>query len=167
MPPPILWEPSEDFREAATLTRYMRWLERERGARFASYDELWEWSVTALEDFWASVWDFFGVRASRPYERVLSERRTPGARWFEGAELNYAEHIFGDKAADAVAVRHASELRPLAEMTWRELREMTASIAAALRARGVGPGDRVVAYMPNIPGALAAFLDSAARGAAV
>jgi acetoacetyl-CoA synthetase len=165
MPPPILWEPSDDFKRATTLTRYMRWLERERGERFAGYDELWRWSVTDLEAFWASIWDFFGVRASRPYGRVLSARGMPGARWFEGAELNYAEHVFGDKPADGVAVRHASELRPLAEMTWRELREMTASIAAALRDRGVGPGDRVVAYMPNIPEALAAFLASASIGA--
>jgi acetoacetyl-CoA synthetase len=161
MPPPILWEPSEDFKEAATLTRYMRWL----GRGFATYDELWKWSVTDVEDFWASIWDFFDVLASRPYERVLSGRRMPGARWFEGAELNYAEHIFRDKPGDAVAVRHASELRPLAELSWDELRRLTASIAAALRRRGVGPGDRVVAYMPNIPEALAAFLACASIGA--
>ena len=161
MPPPILWEPSDDFKEAATLTRYMRWL----GCGFASYEELWKWSVTEVEDFWASIWDFFQVRASRPYERVLSERRMPGARWFEGAELNYAEHIFRDKPGDAVAVRHASELRPLAELSWDELRRMTAAVAAALRDRGVGRGDRVVAYMPNIPEALAAFLACASVGA--
>src|SRR5437660_5564869 len=161
MPPPILWEPSERFAEAATLTRYMRWL----GRGFASYEELWKWSVTEVEDFWASIWDFFQVRAWRRYERVLSERRVPGTRWFEGAELNYAEHIFRDKPGGAVAVRHASELRPLAELSWDELRALTGSIAAALRERGVRPGDRVVAYMPNIPEALAAFLACASIGA--
>src|SRR5947209_16253688 len=165
MPPPILWEPSDDFKQAATLTRYTRWLERERGLSFDDYSSLWQWSVTEIEAFWASIWDFFQVRASRPYERVLSDRRMPGARWFEGAELNYAEHIFRDKPGDAVAVRHASELRPLAELSWDELRRMTAAVAAALRDRGVGRGDRVVAYMPNIPEALAAFLACASVGA--
>jgi acetoacetyl-CoA synthetase len=163
--PPILWEPSEELRRSSNLARYMSWLERERGLRFAAYDELWRWSTTDVEAFWASIWDFFAVRASRPYERVLSERRMPGARWFEGAELNYAEHIFRGKEPDSTAVRHASELRPLAQLTWGELERQTAAIAAALRARGVGRGDRVVAYMPNIPETLAAFLACASIGA--
>jgi acetoacetyl-CoA synthetase len=163
--PPVLWKPSADARERATLTRYMRWLESERGLAFAGYRELWQWSVTELEAFWASIWDFFGVRASRPYERVLAERAMPGARWFEGAELSYAEHVLAGPADDRVAVVHGSELRSQGELTWGELRAEVARIAAALRELGVGRGDRVVAYMPNVPETLAALLACSSLGA--
>jgi len=100
-----------------------------------------------------------------PYERVLGRREMPGADWFPGARLSYAEHVFRDREDDAVAIRHASELRPLGELTWGELRETTARIAAALRARGVGPGDRVCACLPNVPETVAAFLACASIGA--
>jgi len=86
----VLWTPPADVRERTVVGRYLDWLARERGVEHADYDALFRWSVDALEDFWASVWDFFGVRAHAPYERVLSERVMPGARWFEGARLNYA-----------------------------------------------------------------------------
>jgi acetoacetyl-CoA synthetase len=162
-----LWEPSEERRERATLTRYARWLRDERGVGVDpdDYDALRRWSVDELEHFWASIWDFFEVKASQPYEQVLAERRMPGAKWFTGAKLNYAEHVFRGKAGDEVALRHASELRELGEWTWRELRERTAAIAAGLKQLGVEPGDRVVAYLPNIPEAVAAFLACASIGA--
>jgi acetoacetyl-CoA synthetase len=161
----LLWEPSPKSIERATMTRYMRWLASERRRSFDDYASLWEWSVTELEEFWSSIWDFFEVAASAPYSRVLAEPVMPGARWFEGAELNFAEHIFRDKASDQVAVRHASELRELGELRWGELRTEVAEVAAGLRALGVEPGDRVVAYMPNIPEALVAFLAAASIGA--
>ncbi len=161
----LLWEPAAESVERATMTRYMRWLEAERGRRFDDYGSLWEWSVTELEEFWASIWDFFDVRASTPYSQVLTERAMPGASWFAGAELNFAEHIFRDKAADEVAVLHASELRELAELRWGELGDQVARVAAGLRAAGVQRGDRVVAYMPNIPETLVAFLATASIGA--
>jgi acetoacetyl-CoA synthetase len=162
-----LWEPSEERRERATLTRYARWLRDERGDQVDpdDYDALWRWSVENLEDFWASIWDFFEVKASQTYEQVLAERTMPGAKWFTGARLNYAEHVFRGKPDDEVALRHASELRELGEWSWRELRERTAAIAAGLKQLGVEPGDRVVAYMPNIPEAVAAFLACASIGA--
>ena len=163
--PPILWTPSPERIERAALTRYTRWVEERTGRTFASYEQLWQWSVDELEAFWASIWDFFDVRASAPYERVLGSREMPGAQWFPGARLNYAEHVFRDRDQDAVAIRHAGELRPLTAMTWGELRELTARIAAGLRAQGVGPGDRVVAYLPNVPEAVAAFLACASLGA--
>ena len=121
--------------------------------------------MDALEDFWASIWEFFDVHASTPYERVLASRAMPGAVWFPGARLNFAEHVFRGRDPGAVAVRHASELRPLAETTWADLRDDTRRVAAALRASGVGPGDRVVAYVPNIVEAVAAFLACASVGA--
>jgi acetoacetyl-CoA synthetase len=153
----LLWEPSPDMVERAVMTRYMR----ERG--FDSYDELWRWSVEDLEGFWASIWDFFGVEGS--YEGVLAAREMPGAVWFPGARVNYAEHLFRGKDPGALAIVHASELREQAELTWGELREQTARIAAGLLALGVERGDRVAAYLPNIPEAIAAFLATASIGA--
>ena len=156
MPTP-LWEPSEERVERAVMTRFMR----DRG--FEDYDALWRWSVEDLEAFWASIWDFFGVAGG--YDRVLAAREMPGARWFEGARVNYAEHLLGHSGDDAPAIVHASELREQAEWTRGELRERVARIAAGLRALGVGPGDRVVAYMPNVPETIAAFLACASLGA--
>ena len=148
------------------MTAYMRWLEAERGLDFGGdYHALWRWSVESIEDFWASIWDYFEVAATRPYSAVLSGHAMPGARWFEGAELNYAEHLFRDKRDDAVAILHASELRELSELTWAQLRDRVARTAAGLRAMGVERGDRVVAYLPNIPEALIAFCATASLGA--
>jgi acetoacetyl-CoA synthetase len=152
------------------MTRFMRWAGARGGREFADYDELWRWSVEEVEDFWASIWEFCGVRASRAYEQVLDARRMPGASWFEGAELNYAENMLGrgrdgERDPAAVAVLHSSELRELAELTWGELSAQVAAAAGGLRALGVGRGDRVVAYMPNIPETLIAFLATASIGA--
>src|SRR5215217_5440816 len=159
----VLWEPPAELRERATMTRYMRWLEAERGLTFEDYDALWRWSTDELEAFWASIWEFFGVEAS--YDEVLADPSMPGAKWFTGAELSYPEHLFRDKPGDRVALRHASELRELGEWTWHDLREQTARVAAGLRAMGVERGDCVVAYMPNIPETIAAFLAVASLGA--
>ncbi len=143
----------------------MRWAGEREGRTFADYDELWRWSVDELEAFWASVWDFCGVRASQPYERVLAERGMPGARWFGGARLNYAENLLLRHDPDEVALLHASEARPLQELRWGELREAVARVAGGLRSLGVTPGDRVVAYMPNVPETLIAFLATSSLGA--
>jgi acetoacetyl-CoA synthetase len=166
--PEPLWEPSEERREQAAITRYGRWLRDERGVDVdpeGHYDALWQWSVDNIDEFWASIWDFFEVEAAEPYERVLGDRSMPGAKWFPGARLNYAQHVFRGKDASEVAVRHASELRELGEWTWGELEAQAGAIAHGLRSLGVGPGDRVAAYMPNIPEAVAAFLACASIGA--
>jgi acetoacetyl-CoA synthetase len=160
-----IWRPAPAAIESSELTRYQRWLEARLGRTFEDYRALWEWSTTDLEGFWGSLWDYFEIAASVPYERVLGRRTMPGAEWFPGAELSYAEHVFRGKRDDDVAIVHASETRPLAELRWGELRELTASIAGGLRARGVTRGDRVVAYMPNIPETTAAFLACASIGA--
>jgi acetoacetyl-CoA synthetase len=172
-----LWEPSEADRQAAEMTRFMRFATERSGREMSSYDELWRWSVDELEQFWAAIWEFCGVRASRGYEQVLEQRRMPGARWFAGAELNYAENMLsrrvrddddatgGWRDADAIAVVHSSELRELSELTWGELGDRVAAAAGGLRALGVGRGDRVVAYMPNIAETLIAFLATASLGA--
>jgi acetoacetyl-CoA synthetase len=173
-----LWTPSAQERERATLSRFMRWAGERytpTGEPFADYEQLRRWSVEELEQFWGSVWEFCGVRASRPYERVLDSRTMPGARWFVGAELNYAENILArDRDPGEVAVLHASELRDAAhpprfryapQLTWGELSEQVARVAGGLRALGVRRGDRVAAYMPNIPETLIAFLATASLGA--
>src|SRR5215203_1076160 len=159
----VLWEPPAELRERATMTRYMRWLEAERGLAFEDYEAMWRWSTDELEAFWASIWEFFEVQAS--YDEVLADASMPGARWFTGAELSYPEHIFRDRPGDRVAIRHASELRDPGEWTWDELRAQTARVAAGLRGMGIERGDRVVAYMPNIPETIAAFLAVASLGA--
>ena len=163
------------------MTRFMRWAAERRGHDFDGYEDLWRWSVQELEDFWACIWEFCEVRSSKSYEQPLAERRMPGAQWFAGAELNYAENVLAPlrfdgaasaagagprpSRADTVAVLHSSELRELAELTWGELGAQVAAIAGGLRALGVRRGDRVVAYMPNIPETLVAFLATASIGA--
>jgi acetoacetyl-CoA synthetase len=163
--PQVLWTPSEERIERATITRYMRWLGERRGLTFDSYDELWRWSVSDLEGFWSSIVDCFGITFETQPQAVLGRSSMPGADWFPGSRLSYPEHIFRGKDPSAVAVRHASELRDLDEWTWAELRDHTAAIAAGLRAAGVTAGDRVAAYVPNIPETLAAFLATASLGA--
>jgi acetoacetyl-CoA synthetase len=163
--PRLLWTPPAELRERSNMRAYMRWLADTRGLQFAGYDELWRWSVDELEAFWASLWDYFQIRSATPYARVLSGREMPGARWFEGATLNYVEHVFRNASDAHPALLFQSEAQPLTRVSWAELQAQTASIAAALRGLGVGPGDRVVGYMPNIPQALVAFLATASLGA--
>ena len=169
MPPVIgdvLWTPPADVRETTEIGRYLNWLRDDRGRDFADYDALWRWSIDDLEGFWGSLWDFFGVRAHAPYERVLGAREMPGAEWFPGARLNYAEHALGtDEDADRVAVVARSQTREPIELTFGELREQVARARAGLRRLGVGPGDRVAAYLPNIPETLVAFLAATSLGA--
>ncbi|HUZ83282.1 MAG TPA: acetoacetate--CoA ligase, partial [Gaiellales bacterium] len=154
-----------DTRDHTRIGAWLTWLERERGLSFPEYEDAWRWSVTDLDGFWASIWEYFEVRSSAPYERVLGSRSMPGAEWFPGARLNYAERVFHARDPAAVAIRHASELRPLRAETWADFHELTRRIAAALAASGVRPGDRVVAYLPATFEAAAAFHACASLGA--
>jgi len=161
----ILWAPTPEMVERSQLTRYIRWLADNRDLHFTDYHELWRWSTTEIEEFWGTLWEYFEVISDGPHEDVLAERVMPGARWFEGANLNYAEHIFRGKADTEVAVVYASELRELSELRWGELREQVAAVREGLQSLGVRKGDRVVAYLPNGPEALIAFLATASLGA--
>ena len=163
--PELLWTPSTRRIERATITRYQDWLSRSRGLQFDDYASLWQWSVSDIEAFWSSIAEFLDVRFEASASAVLGDRSMPGAAWFPGSRLSYAEHIFRSRDDDAVALRFASESRPLGAWSWGELRSQTAAIASGLRASGVGVGDRVAAYMPNIPETIAAFLACASIGA--
>ena len=161
----VLWAPSPEMVEHSQLTRYLAWLAENRDLHFEDYAALWRWSVTEIEEFWRTIWDCFEVLSDIPPDEVLPERVMPGAKWFPGTQLNYAEHIFRGKADDEVAVFYASERRELTELRWSELRERVAATREGLRALGVSKGDRVVAYLPNGAEALIAFLASATLGA--
>lgn len=160
----LLWQPPPERQAQSNLRRYMRWLAAERGRRFGTYDELWQWSVTDLEGFWASIWDFFQIGGRPSPAPVLARRQMPGTVWYPNASLNYAEHALR-RRDDHIALIFQSERHPLTRLTYAELYSQVASVAAALRGMGVQKGDRVVAYLPNIPQALVAFLAAASLGA--
>jgi acetoacetyl-CoA synthetase len=160
----LLWQPSEEQIGRSNIKRYLRWLKERRGLDFDTYHDVWRWSVTDLEGFWTSIWEFCEVRAHRPYSQVLNQHCMPGARWFEGAELNYAEHALS-RDDEHPAIIAGCETHPLVTMSYRELARQTAAVATSLRRRGVRRGDRIVAFMPNIPETVVAFLATASIGA--
>jgi acetoacetyl-CoA synthetase len=161
----ILWEPSAAAVEASNLTAYIDWLRAERGVDVTTYPDLWRWSVGDLEAFWNSIFDYLRVECDGERGPALASREMPGAEWFPGVRLNWAERAFADKSDGQVAILHASELRELEEITWGELRAKVAEVAGGLRSLGVERGDRVVAYLPNIAEATIAFLATASIGA--
>jgi acetoacetyl-CoA synthetase len=162
----VLWTPPPDVRETSQLGRFLDFVRDTRGRDLPDYDELFDWSVSDLEGFWGSVWDYFEVKAHTPYERVLGATAMPGAEWFTGATLNYAEHMVGrDEDLGETAVIAISQTRDSFELTFAELREQVGAARVGLQRLGVGPGDRVVAYLPNIPETLVAFLAAASLGA--
>jgi acetoacetyl-CoA synthetase len=163
--PQPTWTPTPEFASASVVADYQRWLSRHRGLHFDGYEALWRWSVEQPAAFWQSIWDYFDLRSEAPIEAVLRDARMPGARWFEGARLNYAQQVFRHARTDRPAIRHAGEGRPLADLSWADLQRQVGSVAAVLRAMGVGRGDRVAAYLPNVPQAVVAFLAAASIGA--
>lgn len=160
-----LWTPSAELMQQATMTQYMQWLAQTKDLHVATREALWRWSVTDLEAFWASIWEFFHVRASQPYSSVLGARSMPGAVWFPGARLNFAEHIFLQAHSKRPAILFRSERHAYREVSWSELTEKVGALAQSLRDLGVTSGDRVVSYMPNIPETVIAFLACASLGA--
>lgn len=163
----VLWTPPADVRERSRIGDYLRWLAEHRGLEFADYDALWQWSVTELTGFWSSIWDYFQVLAHTPPTATLAGRSMPGARWFPGATLNYAENVLrmpglGDD--DPAVIAHGQTRAP-ETLTAAQLRERVRRVAAGLRRLGVGPGDRVAAYAPNIPETYVLLLATASLGA--
>jgi len=165
--PEILWQPSAAHLQSTNLASYIEWLERERELEFnvGDYGSLQRWSSTEIEQFWASIWDYFDVQADGDPSVVLTDRGMPGTEWFPQTSLNFAEHVFRGKDPAALALLEKSELRALREISWGQLSDQTAAIAAGMERLGVRAGDRVAAYLPNGSEAIAAFLAAASIGA--
>jgi acetoacetyl-CoA synthetase len=161
----LLWTPGPDRIERANVTAFIRWLARERGLDFDGYPALWRWSVTDLDGFWQAVWDYCGIEASAPPTAVLRRRTMPGAEWFPGARLNYAQHVLRRERPDQDALYYQSETTPLAGLSWPDLANSVRVLGTRLRAMGVRPGDRVASCMPNIPETVIAMLATTSIGA--
>ena len=159
-----LWRPSREQARQSGLAHYMGWLAG-RGHGFGDYQSLWQWSATDLDGFWRSIWDYFEVLADGDPSRVLGERGMPGAQWFPDTRLNYAEHIFRNASAERPAIIARCEAAEPVQVSWAQLESDVGALAAKLRALGIVAGDRVVAYLPNIPQTVVAFLACASIGA--
>lgn len=163
--PPVLWQPDLETQDHSHLYQFMRWLHLEKNLYFEDYHALWKWSCDFQADFWESLWIYFRIIAHSPYETVLENSGMPGARWFVGATLNYAEHVFRGKSSEYPAIVFQSEIHGMQQISWDELEQQTAAFAAFLRSAGVEKGDRVAAYLPNSPHAIAAALACMSIGA--
>ncbi len=161
----ILWQPSEEQIRSSNMYRFMQFINERHGTRFSEYAPLWEWSVEHIADFWAALWEFVDIRASVPYDQVIDDpAKMPGARWFEGARLNFAENLLRYRD-DRVALTFRGEDKVRRRMTYAELYDAVARVAASLRAAGVQAEDRVVGFMPNMPETIVAMLAAASIGA--
>src|SRR5512144_2869932 len=159
-----IWTPSEAVIERARITDFTRWLSA-RGVRVDGYHELWRWSLTDLPAFWRCVAAYFDVPFSRPGTTVLADERMPGAVWFPRARLNYVDQVFAGRDPATVAILGTGEDGVRHDLTWSELRARTTACADTLTRLGVGLGDRVAGYLPDVPEAIVAFLGTAAVGA--
>jgi len=162
--PPLLWQPRADARATTRLGAFIDAVEARTGRTFGGYDEFWQWSVDDLAGFWQAVWDELGVHSPTPPTRVLDDTGMPGTRWFPGASVNYAAHALRRTGSEPALIGR-SELRPDVELSWDALRDQVARARAGLVRRGVGTGDRVAAYLPNIPETIVVMLAAASLGA--
>ena len=163
----ILWTPTKERADASTMAEFERFLNEKRGLTFDDYNAMWDWSVTDLDGFWSAIWEYFDVKASAPYTSVMAKRQMPGAEWCPGAMLNFTDqimkHVDSQPEGDALIVQ--SETFGRKRLSWTELRDQVASVAAHLRDMGVTKGDRVVAVLPNTETAMIAFFATASIGA--
>ncbi len=160
-----IWTPSPERIASARITQFQTWLARERGLKFENFEALWQWSIRDLNGFWQALFDFHQVQSHTPYDRPLSVHRMPGAQWFNGATLNFAEHVFAQSTLSKPAIIYRHENGERREMSWALLGHQVATIAAKLKELGVVAGDRVVAYLPNTPETMAACLAVVSIGA--
>ncbi|MHA6770313.1 acetoacetate--CoA ligase [Sphingobium ummariense] len=164
----MLWQPSAERVARCELTKFYNWLKMERGLEFGEYEDCWRWSVDNIDAFWTLVWEYFDVRSDTAFTQVRLGDAVEGTRWFPGSRTNYAEHLlrYEEQARpDEVAIVHSGECRAWGELTWEELGSRVRTVAVALRAAGVEPGDRVASYMPNVWETVVAMLASIAIGA--
>jgi acetoacetyl-CoA synthetase len=161
----LLWKPSEEVKEQANVTRFIRFVNQKYGFKIDSYDELYDWSIKEIPDFWAAMWEFVPIIASRQYDEVVDDlNKFPGAKWFGGARLNFAENLLRYRD-DHIAFIFKGETQQSAEMTYANLYDSVARLAKSLRQIGVKPGDRVAAYMPNLMETAIAMLATTSIGA--
>ncbi len=159
-----LWQPSEERVRSSHMFRFMNGVNEKHGQSFAAYDDLYQWSIQNIPEFWAALWDFADIRASRPYDRVVDDPyRLPGARWFEGARLNFAENLLRFRDDRTALIFHGED-RAYRKMTYAELYDEVARVARSLRALGIQPGDRVAGFMPNMPETIVAMLAAVSLG---
>ena len=164
--PSPLWQPSEQHIADAKVTAFARFAAERTGRTLTTYPELWEWSTSELEEFWTAVWDFCGLpEVFGEHGPALAEERMPGSTWFPDVRVNYAQHILAQGQDDAVAIVGTGENDAVTQLTWGDLRRQSAAVAHWLREHGVGRGDRVVGYLPNVPEAVVALLATASVGA--
>jgi acetoacetyl-CoA synthetase len=165
--PELLWAPSQKFKDQSNMKHYMDWLFVKKGLFFRNYEDLWSWSVTDLEDFWESLWQYFNIKSHDLYLEVLVRPKQGmiDTKWFTRSRLNYTEHIFRHKNVLQPAILFQNENQDLQSISWEELENQVAAVAAWLKQIGIQPGDRVGAVLPNIPQAIIAFLATNAIGA--
>lgn len=160
-----LWEGSDAFKSKSHLHAYGEWLEENHDLKFHNYHDLWQWSTDNIEDFWESIWQYFKIKSHSPYSKVLSSYDMPNCNWFEGATLNYTEHIFRASKPKETAIYFNNESGINQEISWQELERKVAAMASYLKSLGVSKGDRVVAFLPNVPEATIGFLAANSIGA--
>lgn len=160
-----LWEGSKLFKQESHLAAYSNWLNETYNLSFSGYHELWEWSVNHIEAFWESIWNYFKIHSHTPYTQVLSNHPMPNCKWFEGATINYCEHIFKQHKPNETAIFFSNETGIKEEISWKTLKNRVASMVSYLKSLGIKKGDCVVAYLPNVPEATIAFLATNALGA--
>jgi acetoacetyl-CoA synthetase len=161
----LIWTPSDERIKNANITAFLAWLKQTRGLDFAGYAELWQWSVTDLDAFWQAIWDSGEIVAAEPPAAVLGKRDMPGAEWFPGARLNYAQNVLARERPGEVALYYHSETIPVTPLLWDDLANSVRVIATRLRELGVQPGDRVASCLPNVPEAVMAMLATTSIGA--
>ena len=163
---PILWKPGQERVAASQMTAFTRYVEEKTGNHFLDYQALWQWSIQSPEDFWPAVWKFCGVQASRPWDTALENpQQMPGAKWFTGAKLNFAENLLEGGKDEAIAILFRNEIGQSRKIRRGELRLEVARVAGWLREQGIGPGDRIAAWMPNLPETVVLLLAAATLGA--
>jgi acetoacetyl-CoA synthetase len=163
--PKMLWKPDKTFIENSNLNHFKEWVKTNYQLSFNNYEEIWEWSVSQPANFWECIWEYFEVISHSPYINVMSDDDMPNTKWFEGSTLNYAEHIFKNKSDEYPAILFKSEQQDLTEISWDELESKVAAFKSFLLKSGIKKGDRVVAFLPNIPEATIGFLATISIGA--
>jgi len=160
-----LWTPSEDRIKKANMTRFIEFVNRKHGKSFKGYEDLYRWSIDSIAEFWATLWEFLGIKASRRYDQVVDDvHKMPGTRWFSGARLNFAENLLRYRD-DRIALVFKGEANPPVRKTYAQVYDEVARLAKSLRELGIKPGDRIAGFMPNMSETAIAMLAATSVGA--